>query len=53
MCTSGLQLALQAVGLKNEEVLVPSLTFVGTWTPSYNNAIPHFIDSSLKITERR
>ena len=48
--TSGLQLALQAVGLKkNEEVLVPSLTFVGTCNSIiYNNAIPHFIDSSLE-----
>ena len=41
---------MQAVGVKkNEEVLVPSLTFVGTCNSIiYNNAVPHFIDSSLE-----
>lgn len=48
--TSGLHLALKVLGVeKNDEVLVPSLTFVGTCNSIiYSNAIPHFIDSSLE-----
>ena len=48
--TSGLHLALKAIGIKkNDEVLVPSLTFVGTCNSIiYSEAIPHFVDSSLE-----
>ena len=48
--TSGLHLAIKAIGVKkDEEILVPSLTFVGTCNAIiYSNAIPHFVDSSLK-----
>ena len=48
--TSGLHLAIKAIGvMENEEILVPSLTFVGTCNAIiYSNAIPHFVDSSLK-----
>lgn len=48
--TSALHLALLIAGVKkNEEVLAPALTFVGTIAPiSYSNAIPHFIDSGEK-----
>ncbi len=48
--TSGLHLAIKAIGVKeNEEILVPALTFVGTCNAIiYSNAIPHFVDSSLK-----
>ena len=48
--TAGLHLAIKAIGVKeNEEILVPSLTFVGTCNAIiYANAIPHFVDSSLK-----
>ncbi len=47
--TSGLHLALKAIGIKkDDEVLVPSLTFVGTCNSIiYSNATPHFVDSSL------
>lgn len=42
----GLHLALKILNVKkNDEVLVPSLTFVGTVNPILNcGAIPHFID---------
>ena len=45
--TSALHISLLALGIKkNEEVLVPSLTFVGTANAiSYVGAIPHFVDS--------
>ena len=48
--TSGLHLAIQAIGVKkDQEILVPSLTFVGTCNAiTYANAIPHFVDSSLE-----
>ena len=46
--TSGLHLAIKAIGvMENEEILVPSLTFVGTCNAIiYSNAIPHFGQSS-------
>lgn len=45
--TSGLELALRVVGIKdNDEVLVPALTFVASANSiKFCNAIPHFIDS--------
>lgn len=45
--TSALQIALIAAGIKaNNEVLLPSLTFVATANAiSHAGAIPHFIDS--------
>ena len=45
--TAALQMALRAVGTKtNDEILVPSLTFVGTANAiKHSNAIPHFVDS--------
>ena len=45
--TSALHISLLALGIKkDEEVLVPSLTFVGTANAiSYTGAIPHFVDS--------
>ncbi len=45
--TSALHISLLASGIdKGEEVLVPSLTFVGTANAiSYTGAIPHFVDS--------
>ena len=48
--TSAIHIALIASGVKkNEEVLVPSLTFVGTINPIlYLNAIPHFVDTEKK-----
>lgn len=47
--TSALQIALNLSGVKkNDEVLVPSITFIGTVNSIiYNNAIPNFIDSEL------
>ena len=44
--TSALHLAIISAGVKkNEEVLLPSLTFVATGNVVlYNNSIPHFID---------
>lgn len=44
--TSGIFLSLKVLGVKSgDEVLVPSLTFVGTVNPiSYLGATPHFID---------
>lgn len=47
--TSGLELALRTVGIKdNDEVLVPSLTFVASVNSiKFCNAIPHFVDSEI------
>lgn len=47
--TSALQIALKLVGVKsNDEVLVPSITFIGSVNSIiYNNAIPHFVDSEI------
>ena len=44
--TSALHLALKVLGIKpNEEIICPSLTFVGTANAiSYLNAKPHFVD---------
>ena len=51
--TSALHLAINVLGIKkNEEILLPSLTFVATGNAIlYNNAIPHFIeiDNNLLI----
>tara|TARA_X000000950_G_scaffold288608_1_gene406271 strand:+ start:16311 stop:17477 length:1167 start_codon:yes stop_codon:yes gene_type:complete len=51
--TSALHLAIKVLGVKkNEEILLPSLTFVATGNAIlYNNAIPHFIevDNNLLI----
>ena len=46
--TAALQLAMQLVGVKeNDEVIVPSLSFVATANAvKYNGAIPHFVDIS-------
>ncbi|CAN5787108.1 LegC family aminotransferase [soil metagenome] len=45
--TGALHACLRLVGVEpNDEVLVPSLTFVGTVNPiAYAGAIPHFVDS--------
>ena len=47
--TAGLEMALRGANVKNnEEVIVPSLTFVATANAvSHCGAIPHFVDSSL------
>ena len=47
--TSALQIALKLIGVKaNDEVLVPSITFIGSVNSIiYNNATPHFVDSEL------
>ena len=47
--TSALQIALLASGVKkDDEVFVPSLTFVGTANSiSHCGAIPHFVDSNI------
>jgi len=47
--TSALHMALQIVGVKsNDEVLIPSLTFVATANAvRYCGAIPHFVDSDF------
>ena len=51
--TSALHLAIKVLGIKkNEEILLPSLTFVATGNAIlYNNSIPHFIeiDNNLLI----
>ena len=46
--TSALFISLKSIGIeKNDEVLLPSLTFVSTANAVlYNNAIPHFVDTS-------
>ena len=48
--TQGLYISMQALGIKkDQEVLVPALTFVGTVNAiSYTGAEPHFIDSNIK-----
>ncbi len=49
-CTQAIFIALKALGVqKDEEVLVPSLTFIGTVNAiSYLGAKPHFVDSNIK-----
>ena len=51
--TSALHLAINILGIKkNEEILLPSLTFVATGNAIlYNNSVPHFIeiDNNLLI----
>ena len=48
--TQAIYISLKACGIKkNEEVLVPALTFVGTVNAvSYLGAEPHFIDSQIE-----
>ena len=48
--TQAIYISLKACGIKkNEEVLVPALTFVGTVNAvSYLGAKPHFIDSQIE-----
>tara|TARA_B100001027_G_C16255113_1_gene326490 strand:- start:411 stop:1589 length:1179 start_codon:yes stop_codon:yes gene_type:complete len=48
-CTEAIHIALKACGIKRgDEVLVPSLTFIGTVNPiSYLGADPHFVESNL------
>ena len=48
-CTNAIYLSLKVLGVKrNDEVLVPALTFIGTVNPiSYLGAEPHFIDSNI------
>lgn len=48
--TAALHLSLEVAGvLANEEVIIPSLTFVATANAvSHANAIPHFVDSEPK-----
>ena len=50
--TSAIQVALKLIGVKkNDEVLVPSITFVGSVNAIlYNNATPHFVDSELNTS---
>ena len=47
--TQAIYISLKACGVKrNEEVLVPALTFVGTVNAiSYLGAKPHFVDSKI------
>ena len=47
--TSALHLIIYALGIKdNEEIIVPSATFVGTINPIlYCNAVPNFVDIDL------
>ena len=47
--TVALQMALRGIGIKsNDEILIPSLTFVGTANAvRHCEAIPHFVDSDL------
>jgi perosamine synthetase len=49
-CTEGLFLSLKILGIKkDQEVLVPALTFVGTVNAiSYIGAHPHFVDSQIQ-----
>ena len=55
--TSALHMAIQASGIKkNEEVLVPSLSFIASVNAIiYNNSVPHFIelDPELGIDIRK
>ena len=48
--TQAIYISLKVCGVKkNEEVLVPALTFVGTANAiSYLGAIPHFVDSQIE-----
>ena len=48
-CTQALFLSLKVLGVKkDDEVLVPALTFIGTVNAiSYLGAEPHFIDSTI------
>ena len=48
--TEALHIAFKVLGIKkNDEVLVPALTFVGTVNPIIHClAVPHFIDSEIK-----
>ena len=48
-CTEAIHITLKACGVKRgDEVLVPSLTFIGTVNPiTYLGATPHFVESSL------
>jgi perosamine synthetase len=48
--TEALHLSLVACGVKsNDEVLVPTITFVGTANAiTYSGATPHFVDSELE-----
>ena len=50
--TSALHLSIISSGIKkNEEVLLPSLTFVATGNSIlYNNSIPHFVDVNENLT---
>jgi len=49
-CTEALHLSLIACGVKNnDEVLVPTITFVGTANAIvYSGAVPHFVDSETE-----
>ena len=49
-CTQALFIALKVLGVqRDQEVLVPALTFIGTVNAiSYTNAEPHFVDSNIK-----
>jgi len=48
-CTEAIHITLKACGIKRgDEVLVPSLTFIGTVNPiSYLGATPHFVESNF------
>lgn len=48
-CTEAIKISLIVSGVKkNQEVLVPSLTFVGSVSPIVQiGAIPHFVDSDI------
>ncbi len=48
--TQGLYISMKALGVKkNQEVLVPALTFVGSVNAiTYTGAEPHFVDSNIK-----
>ncbi len=50
--TSALHLSIIASGIKkNEEVLIPSMTFVATGNSVlYNNSIPHFVDINENLS---
>jgi len=49
-CTEALHLSMVACGvMKNDEVIVPSITFAGTANAIvYAGAIPHFVDSEFE-----
>ena len=46
-CTEAIHITLKACGIKGDEVLVPSLTFVGTVNPISYLELPTFCESSL------